>query len=183
MRTVLAMIVAFLVGIGPAYAENVPALMERARTLYNFSKPLEAAQKLRECLIALWDQVPLTAVNVRIVKDTKDFAPRPDNVYKAAEHIFIHCELYGYGLKKTGEVYSVDIVTDLNVKDAQGNALGGKKEAGTFQVKSPMPVTEFSIDLDYSLPEAPAGLYDLETVIRDRNSAKTTQFTQRIEIR
>jgi hypothetical protein len=60
--------------------------------------------------------------------------------------------------------------------------LGGKQNFGKFDLQTPLPVTDFRLDLTYTLTGAPPGAYVLQTVIHDKNSGKSTRFEEKITI-
>jgi hypothetical protein len=158
------------------------AAVEQAKASYNAGDKLAAVEKLKEAVLSLWDEVPLTVKNVRLVKDTETYATRPTDVYAAGEPILMAAQLLGYKLKKVGEIYSIDIVTDFYVSDEKGEVLGGVDEFGKFGISSFIPTTDFRLDLTYTLTGAPPGAYNLQTIIHDKNSDKTIKFTRRIRI-
>jgi hypothetical protein len=65
----------------------------------------------------------------------------------------------------------------------EGEVLAGQQNFGKFDLVSPMPNTEFRLDLTYWLTDAPAGAYDVQTVIHDQNSGQSTKFITQIELR
>ncbi len=163
-------------------AAGLDALLDGARKAYLAGDQLGAAQRLKEAVLSLWDEVPLTATNVRLVTDQETYATRPDNPYASGEPIYLVTQLMGYGLRKAGELFTINIVTDFYVLRESGEVIGGLQKFGRFDLTSPMPVTDFRLDLTYRLTDAPAGVYVIQTVINDQNSGKTTRFDQKIRI-
>lgn len=76
----------------------------------------------------------------------------------------------------------ISIVTDFYVADDTGKVLGGAQGFGKFEISSFLPTTDFRLDLTYTLTEAPPGNYSIQTVVRDENSDKVTNFTKTIRI-
>jgi len=165
-----------------AYAGNFDSLVEQAKTDYNNGNNLQAVQNLKESVLSIWDKVPLTVTNARLVIDTKNYDTRASNIYRSGEPMLIFAQLIGYKLKPVGEMYDISIVTDFYVSDKEGKVLGGLQEFGKFNITSPLPVTDFRLDLTYTLTDAPPGPYRIQTVIHDKNSNKTTKFVQEIRI-
>jgi hypothetical protein len=138
---------------------------------------------LKKALLSIWEEVPLTAGNIRLVLDTKDYTTKKNNVYRKGEPIYITAQIFGYQLKKVGDSYHINITTDFLVLDDAGKILGGQQEVLKFDDISPIPITDFSLDLTYTLTGAPAGIYKFQTTVNDKNSAKSTKFDTKIEIK
>ncbi|MEC9493381.1 hypothetical protein [Flexistipes sp.] len=166
----------------PLSAKDFNSSIENAREAYQAENNLEAFQSLRESIFSLWDDIPLTVLNAKLVKDHNNYISKDSNVYSAGEPIYIVCQVVGYKIEKTNSLNHITIATDLHVLDPEGNILMGKKNFGSFDFVSPFPNTEFKMDLTYTLSGAPPGKYLLETVLRDKNSNKTTEFVKTIKI-
>jgi hypothetical protein len=175
-------IIAFLACVSAGIAADFDAVLNEARSAYHRGDKTETVLRLKEAILAVWDDVPLTLTNPRLVTDPETYAPRPNNIYRAGEPIYIVGELIGYKLKKRGEIYSINIVTDFYVSDEEGKVLGGTEEFGSFEINSFIPTTDFRLDLTYTLTDAPADTYRIRTIIHDRNSSKTTEFAKLIRI-
>lgn len=182
MRNGLIAILALFVCIGSASGADFNMMVDQAKAAYNGGNSIEAVQRLKDSVLYIWDGIPLTLRNVRFVTDTETYATRPNNIYRSGEEIHVAGELLGYKLKKIGEIYSIDIVTDFYVSDEKGKVLGGVQEFGKFSITSFIPTTDFRLDLTYSLTDAPPGAYQIRTVIHDKNSDKRTEFTEIIRI-
>jgi hypothetical protein len=44
-------------------------------------------------------------------------------------------------------------------------------------------MTDFTLDLAYTLSGASEGIYNLQTTVNDKNSGKSTKFVTKIEIK
>lgn len=143
---------------------------------------VKAVSELKEAILLLWEGMPLSVQNARLITDKKSYAARDNNIYAAGEPIYILAELLGYKITKDGQLYGINIATDLYILDENNNVLSGKENFGNFSLKSPIPNTEFHMDLTYTLSGIPAGVYMLKTVVRDINSGKATDFVNKIEI-
>ncbi len=167
----------------PLSAKDFNSSINDAREAYQAEDNLEAFQHLRESIFSIWDNIPLTVLDAKLVKDHSNFIPKDSNVYSAGEPIYIVCQVVGYKIKKTNNLNHINIATDLHLLDPEGNILMGKKNFGSFDMVSPFPNTEFKVDLTYSLSGLPSGKYILETVLRDKNSNKRTEFSKTIKIK
>jgi len=165
-----------------AAAGSFQALLKDADKSYLSGNKLEAVEKLKQAALAIWDEVPLTIKNIRLVEDTEIYVTRKSNTYSSGENIYITGQMFGYKLKRVGGGYSINITTDMYILQ-DGKVLAGQQDFGKFEFISPIPNTEFRLDLTYWLTDAPAGVYDIQTIIHDQNSGESTKFTMQIKIR
>ena len=173
---------------GDEQAPNVPtsefsALVDAAGKSYKTGNRIETVENLKKAVLSIWDEVPLSAGNIRLVSDTKNYTTKKNNVYRKGEPIYITAQIFGHKLKKVGDSYHINITTDFLVLDDAGKILGGQQEVLKFNNISPIPITDFSLDLTYTLTGAPAAIYTFQTTVNDKNSAKSTKFDTKIEIR
>jgi hypothetical protein len=164
-------------------AGEFAALLDAANASYREGIKIDTVDKLKMAILSIWDEVPLTVRNVRLLSDPKIYTSKNNNIYRKGEPIYITSQIFGHKLKKIGDSYKTDITTDFIVLDDKGNILGGQREAYKFDHTSPIPATDFFLDLTYTLTGAPEGIYALQTTVNDKNSGKTTQFETLIEIR
>ena len=172
--------------LGPQSAETVSGsfqlLLKEAEKSYNGGNKLEAVEKLKQAVLGIWDEVPLTVKNVRLVEDTKTYVIRKNKAFGSGEKIHINAQIFGYELKRVGEAYSINLTTDVYFLQG-GEILTGQQNFGKFEFISPTPNTEFRMNLTYWLTDAPAGIYDVQTVVHDQNSGQSTKFTTQIEMK
>lgn len=159
-----------------------PSLVREAEKAYLTGNKLAAIEKTKEAVLTIWNEVPLTVKNIRLVENTKTYVTRKNNRFNPGEEIHVNAEIFGYTLKRVGEAYSINISTDVYFMQG-GEILAGQQNFGTFEIVSPMANTEFRLDLTYWLTEAPAGLYDIQTVVHDQNSGLSTKFVTQIEMK
>ena len=159
-----------------------PLMLREAEKSYLDGKKLEAVEQLKQAVLDIWNEVPLTIKNARLVEDTKTYVTRKSNAFNSGEKIHINAEIFGYELKRVGEAYSIDITTDVYFLQ-RGDILAGQQNFGKFEFISPLPNTEFRLDLTYWFTDAPSGVYDVQTVVHDQNSGQSTTFTIQIEMK
>ena len=159
------------------------ALCKAAEDAYVSGEKFSAVDALKKAMSTVTRELPLTARNVRLVEDTTHYKTRKNNRYGAGEPIRISCLLTGYGFKREGDNFSIDITTDFLVLAEDGKVLGSQENAYYFSHTSPGPTPEFPMDLSYILSDAPRGTYTIHTVIKDKNSNKQTIFINEIVIR
>jgi len=143
---------------------------------------IEAVDKLREAVLLVWDDVPLTVRNVRLVSDPDNYVMKNNNLYGKGEPIYITSQIYGHQLKKVSDSYHINITTDFLVMDDSGKVLGGQQNVFTFDHISPIPIIDFTFDFTYTLTDAPEGTYDIKTTVHDKNSGKSTEFTTEVKL-
>lgn len=158
------------------------SLLKQAEKAYFDGKKLEAVEKMKLAVLDIWNEVPLTVKNVRLVEDTKTYVPRKNNIFGSGEKMHFNAQMFGYKLKRVGGAYAINITTDVYfLRD--GEILTGQQNFGKFEIISPLPNTEFRIDLTYWLTDAPPGDYDVQTVVHDQNSGQSTKFTTQITMK
>lgn len=183
MKKIIFFLICIFFSIGVARAEGFGSLVDEAKAAYENGAKADAAMKLKESLLSIWDEIPLSVRDARLVSDLKTYSTRNNNVYDPGETIYITSRLLGYKLKKVGEVYKINVVTDFFVAGEDGTVLGGQKKFADFGLDSPLPVTDFRLDLTYTISGAPSGTYEIQTIIHDKNSGKETEFTKKIQIK
>jgi len=80
---------------------------------------------VREGLIAVWDDLPLTAYNVTLVEDTPkgfgQYKRRSGKAYRPDEPVIVYAELYGYAVTLPANGgYLRGLTADLALLDATG---------------------------------------------------------------
>ena len=162
---------------GHAGVQDAKALTQEALGAMDAGDPLEAVLKLKAASLALWDDVPLTVTDVRLLQTAGDLAPRSDNVYTQDEDIVMTTRLVGYGLGQEDASYRIELVADFMVQTPDGTVLGGKQEFLRHSQVVPLPVLDFRLDFTYSISGAAPGDYVIRTVVRDLVSGKSTEFS------
>jgi len=166
----------------PAPSGSFSSLIDDAKKSYKDGNKIETIKQLKAAVQTVWDEIPLTVINARLVKDTKNYVSRDSNVYRSGQKINITSQILGYKLKKVGEAYTINLVIDFYVLDENGKIMGGKESFAKLTRKKPIPVTDFDMDFHYTI-SYPKGIYNIQTIIHDQNSGKSTKFTMQIEIR
>ena len=161
---------------------SFPSMLNEAEEFQKAGKNFEAIKKLKQAVLQIWNDVPLTVQNVRIVEDTKTYLTRQNSTFGSGEKIYITAEIFGYTFKRIGDAYSINISTDVYFLQG-GEVMAGQQNFGAFELITPIPSTEFRLDLTYWLTDAPAGVYDVQTVVHDMNSGQSTKFTTQIKMK
>jgi len=158
-------------------------LVDAAVRTIGMGDKIAAIENLKKAILSIWDDVPLTAKNIRLVSDLENYTTKKDKVYRKGETICITSQVFGHRLKKVGDSYHINITTDFLVFDETGKVLGGQEEVYKFDHVSAIPNTDFSLDLTYTLTGLLSGTYKIQTKINDKNSAKSATFENMIKIR
>ena len=95
-------------------------LINSAQKSNNVGDRIEAVEYLKKAILSIWDDVPLTARNIRLVSDLKNYTSKKNNVYRKGETICLTSQIFGHRLKKHGDSYEINITTDFLVLDETG---------------------------------------------------------------
>lgn len=183
MRKLFPLIIITFFCFQSVYAQaDFNSLVDASKESNLSGDQVKAVSELKEAIFLLWEGMPLSVRNTRLITDKNSYAARDNNIYASGEPIYILTELLGYKINQDGQLYRINVATDLYILDENNNVLSGKENFGNFSLKSPIPNTEFHMDLTYTLTGIPAGIYMLKTVVRDINSGKATDFINKIEI-
>ena len=171
---------------GPALAADLPALLEQAAAQHAAGDAAALVATLREALHGAWLEAPLHVRTAVLARDSGRgyglHRPREDNRYAPGESILIYVEPVGYGYRRDGETWRFGFDTDLLVLDEAGKVLGGQEDMMRVELESRNPVTEFNLDLTYTLTGLAPGVYVLRTTLRDRYSDERVSFENEVEI-
>ncbi|MCX6555394.1 MAG: hypothetical protein NTZ12_10380 [Candidatus Aminicenantes bacterium] len=140
----------------------------------DYSKALAA---LRSLMLSFLAESPLLLEHVRFVKGADNsygiFSPRENDLFAAAELIYVYMEPAGYVLNKNpAGYYEFGFKADFQVTDAQGKILGGQTDFAVLPFKSWNSNTEISLTFTYTLSGLEKGKYKLITQVRDAYSPK-----------
>jgi hypothetical protein len=110
------------------------------------------------------------------------YNPRADNKFKSGEPVFVYAEPFGFGYGAAGEgLFSIGFAVDLRVISDKGEVMAEVSNIANLDLTSRYKNREFQANLTYTLDGIPAGVYVLETTLRDKNSAKTGTFQTEVE--
>jgi outer membrane protein OmpA-like peptidoglycan-associated protein len=167
---------------GDRPSAKLETLLDAAMVSYREGDTIEAVNNLKKGTLSIWDEVPLTIKNARLVEDMKTYATRKDNAFGSGEKMHILANVFGYKMKPLGDSFSINISTDVYFL-REGEILAGQQDFGKFELISPMQKTEFQLELTYWLTDAPPGDYDVQTVVHDQNSGQSTKFATPVTMR
>jgi OOP family OmpA-OmpF porin len=167
-------------GVQPS--SEFEALLDAATVSYRNGDTVEAVDNLKMGVLSIWDKVPLTIKNVRLVEDMKTYVTRRNNTFGSGEKMHILAHILGHKMKPVEGSYSINLTTDVYFL-REGEILAGQQNFGKFELISPIQKTEFQLELTYWLTDAPPGDYDVQTVVHDQNSGQSTKFTTPVKMK
>ncbi len=178
MRKVFAVVffIVFAMGVVSAHGSDFVQSINKAKDLYLTDHATEAAMKAQEGVRQLWQEIPFSVGNVRLVENLTDYRNKNGNTYSGEDKIYLTSQIFGHNIRRTGDSYMINVAVDFLVKTPEGKVLGGINDILQYNRITPIPVTDFYLNLTYSLGKAPAGTYIIQTTVRDLNSQKSTRF-------
>lgn len=181
-----------LLALGPgaapaAKAQSVSELAKRAKAQARSGKDLAAYNTMRKATLKIWNAGPLLFREALFVKTAPEgygiYDPRPDNVFKPGEKLFIYVEPVGFTWKLKNGLNRAKLVSDLVLKDADGTVLGEQEGFGTFKFDSRDENMEVMTALTIDFTEAPEGKYVAELKFSDKLGKKSASFELPFEIK
>lgn len=171
----------------PGHAQNVQELAKRAAADAKRGNDLEAYNTIRQAVLRIWERGPLLFRQALFVKTAPTgygiYDPRPNNVFKPGEKLFIYVEPVGFTWKKQGGLNHAELVSDLVLKDSEGKVLGEQPGFGTFTFDSRDTNMEVMTALTIDFTEAPVGEYVAELKFTDKLGKKSASFELPFEIK
>lgn len=161
-------------------ASDFDTSINQVKEMYQVGDLKQAAMKLKESSLLLWREIPLTVVNVRLVKDLKDYQDRGSNIYKGDEPVRMTVQVIGQGIKEAGGSFLTDIEADFTVLAEDGSVLGGAEKVLKYKRITPIPMTDVALNLTYSIGGTIPGAYIIQTTVRDITTRKEVSFKQTV---
>ncbi len=177
-----ALTAAFMV-FAPAMAQSGEAVdaAARAEALLaekSYAAALAAAGDAQQII---WDAAPLTVQRALFVAADPGgfgiFDMREGSTFKRSEPLIIYAEPLGFGYGRDGELYVIDLGLDFIIKSADGKEVARQDNFGSLTMRSRVANKEFMAKLNYDFSGLPAGVYSVTTILKDKNSEKTGEFT------
>jgi hypothetical protein len=136
---------------------------------------------VREALIAVWDEMPLTIRNANLVSATPkgfgQYERRAGRSFKPDEPVVVYAELYGYGVtdRASGGVVRT-LGADLALLDATGairaNQIGFWGSEEVFETRP----LEMHLSFSATLSAFPPGEYTLRFTVHDVSFSEAVSF-------
>ena len=142
---------------------------------------LSAYDAVRQALIAVFEELPLSVRNATLVKGTPkglgQYERRSDRVFTPDEPVTVYAELYGYGVTGTASGGFVrDLSADLALVDSTGavraNQIGFWSSSEEFAIRP----LEMHLSFSATLSAFPPGDYLLRFTVHDKAFGKQVSF-------
>lgn len=149
--------------------------------------PLADLAVAQKAVIEAWAKVPFSQQNVTFITEPSAgygvYKKRDSNVFKPGEPLLTYAEPIGYGWKQLPDNrYELHLVADIEIIDAGGEAVWGKKGFLDSTLQSYQQNLEFKLDMTLNVDGAPPGKYKLRYTLHDVASGKASSFDQDFEI-
>ena len=150
----------------------MPAIAQTSLTAYD---------AVRDALIAVWDELPLSVRNATLVEGTPrgfgQYERRSGNSFKPDEAVTVYAELYGYGVTtRASGGYIRSLSADLALVDATGavraNQIGFWSSEDVFEARP----LEMHLSFSATLSAFPPGDYTLRFTVHDTQFGEQTSF-------
>lgn len=164
--------------VGALCCAPLPALAETS---------LSAYQAVREALVAVWDELPLTVTNAMLVRSTPkglgQYERRAGNAFKLDEPVTVYAELYGYGVESIASGgYARRLSADLSLLDATGAIRANQVDFWTSEEVFEQRPLEMHVSFSATLSAFEAGSYTLRFTIHDLTKPAETSFDIPIQL-
>jgi hypothetical protein len=182
MKQLHVALVAFLVTIlfisspGLSSARDLSDFCTQAKSLLDQNQPIKAMEAIQKAMEEVWRHTPFQLGKAVLVKKKATafgiYEPRPDNLYKPGEVVFLYLEPVGFTQQEKDGHYFMSLAADFTVQKEDGTIIGGKENFGKWELNSQHFITGFYMNLDYTLTNLKPGTYIIKTVLRDLPTSK-----------
>ncbi|MGZ9092854.1 MAG: YbjN domain-containing protein [Rhodoplanes sp.] len=152
-----------------------------AEALAAEGKFAEAVAALDSAAVTLWNKAPLTFRRVLWVAAPPEgfgaYNPRENNIYASGVKMIAYAEPLGFGWSQSGDIFRIELVTDIVVKDKDGKELLRQEKFQTLKIGSRVRNREFMATFSYTFEGIPRGEYIVDTLVRDLVTGKTGTFS------
>jgi hypothetical protein len=168
-------------------AQSVVDKAREAEALAGQGKHVEAMMAMDEATATLWEKSPLVFRRALWVAEPPEgfgvFNPRENNVFAAGAPMIAYAEPIGFGWRRAGEIWRVDLAIDIVVKSADGTVLLERADFQKLEIGSRVRNREFMTRVTYTFTGIAKGDYILDTTLRDKVSGKKGTFTLSFVVR
>jgi hypothetical protein len=157
---------------------SLPALSETSFAAY---------QAVREALVAVWDELPLTVMNATLVTGTPkgfgQFERRASAAFKLDEPVTVYAELYGYGVESIASGgYARRLAADLSLLDESGAIRANQVDFWSGEEVFAHRPLEMHLSFSATLSAFEPGSYTLRFTIHDLTKPAETSFDIPIQL-
>ena len=155
--------------------------VKSAEDLAGAGKFIEALDALDAAEALIWDRAPLSFRRALWVSQPPStfgaFVPRETNEYVVGDEMYAYVEPIGFGWRKAGDKWQMDVSFDIAVKDKTNKEVYAQKDFQKLTVESHTRSREVMNRLTFILTGLAPGDYVLETTLRDAVSSKEGSFS------
>jgi len=178
---IIACAICAAAGATVAATPDISTRTKEAAALAEQGKFVEAFGALNEAEVAIWDRMPLTIQRALWVADSPTgfgvYTPRPDNIFDTGAPMQIYAEPMGFGWRKSGDLWHVELKADLVLRKRDGAELYRQPDFQKLGFSSWVRNREFMTTFTYTFRDIPKGEYLVDTVLRDAVTGKAVTFS------
>jgi hypothetical protein len=164
-----------------AAAQSIIDKARAAEALAGQGKYVEAMVAMDEATTALWDKSPLVFRRALWLAEPPEgfgvFNPRENNVFASGAPMIAYAEPIGFGWRRVGDIWRLDLAIDIVVKGSDGTILLERADFQKLEIGSRVRNREFMARVTYTFTGIQKGDYILDTTMRDKVSGKKGTFT------
>lgn len=148
---------------------------------------IAAYQAVREALVAVWDELPLTVMNATLVTGTPrgfgQYDRRTSKAFKLDEPVTVYAELYGYGVEAIASGgYARRLSADLSLLDASGAIRANQVDFWSSEETFEHRPLEMHLSFSATLSAFEPGPYTLRFTVHDLTQGDETSFDIPIQL-
>jgi hypothetical protein len=148
---------------------------------------LSAYQAVREALVAVWDELPLSIANAGFVSAPPlgfgQYTPREGSKFALDEPVSVYAELYGYGVETRADgSYARRLSADLALLDAGGALRANQLDFWNSEEVFAHRPLEMHLSFSATLSAFEPGAYTLRFTLHDLAGGKETSFDLPIQL-
>jgi hypothetical protein len=178
---IIACAICAAAGATVAATQDISTRTKEAVALAEQGKFVEAFGALNEAEAAIWDRMPLTIERALWVADSPTgfgvYTPRQDNIFDAGAPMQIYAEPMGFGWRKSGDLWQVELRADLVLRKHDGAELYRQPDFRKLALASWVRNREFMTTFTYTFRDIPKGEYLVDTKLRDAVTGKAVTFS------
>lgn len=175
------LIASFIVSPVQSLAGEIADAGRQAEVQAGRGQFLQALDALQAAQDAIWQASPLLLRKYFFVAAKPGsfgvYDLRENSVFHKNEQLLIYAEPIGFGYGRDGEMYTIDIAMDFDVRSKDGTLIARQMDFGSLQFRSNVQNREFFANITYNFSGLKPGDYEVITTLRDKPSGKTAEFT------
>jgi hypothetical protein len=111
------------------------------------------------------------------------FTENDERIYYTTQTVHLYIEPTGYELRRAGDVYKLNLIQDLEVRDPDGNIVDYASEEGITRItENPTEYVALTNWINFS-PDAKEGIYSVKITLKDASTGQTTTVEDTFELK